>query len=160
MTIGRRGFVRGLGSRGPWSWARESRCAQVLLHPETVGNPYKQSSGPRLEKSPRFRTLLTAVQIKCRRLLLGPAFFVWLDEPPFSVDRTRGDGHFDGSHFPARFSNSGIEEADVVFLGMATTEEQPDYASYYGKLQERTNGLPPTVFVLAAEDISFREVPT
>ncbi|WP_103020499.1 Na-K-Cl cotransporter [Salinibacter altiplanensis] len=49
-------------------------------------------------------------------------------------------------------------DADIVFLGMATPEEEEDYASYYTRLLERTAGLPPTVFVLAAEDISFREV--
>jgi len=50
--------------------------------------------------------------------------------------------------------------ADVVFLGMASPKEEDDYASYYTRLQERTAGLPPTVFVLAAEEISFREVLT
>jgi amino acid transporter len=49
-------------------------------------------------------------------------------------------------------------DADIVFLGMATPDEQNDYVSYYTGLHERTAGLPPTVFVLAAEDISFREV--
>ena len=49
-------------------------------------------------------------------------------------------------------------DADVAFLGMATPEEEPDYSSYYARLQERTEGLPPTVFVLAAEDIAFKEV--
>jgi hypothetical protein len=49
-------------------------------------------------------------------------------------------------------------DADIVFLGMATPDEQDDYVSYYTGLHERTAGLPPTVFVLAAEDISFREV--
>jgi hypothetical protein len=49
-------------------------------------------------------------------------------------------------------------DADVVFLGMATPGEEPDYPAYYAQLQARTEGLPPTVFVLAAEEISFREV--
>ena len=49
-------------------------------------------------------------------------------------------------------------DADIIFLGMATPDEEDDYMSYYARLQERTEGLPPTVFVLAAEDISFREV--
>jgi amino acid transporter len=49
-------------------------------------------------------------------------------------------------------------EADIVFLGMATPDDEDDYVSYYTRLQERTEGLPPTAFVLAAEDISFREV--
>ena len=49
-------------------------------------------------------------------------------------------------------------DADIVFLGMATPEEEPDYPAYYAELQARTEGLPPTMFVLAAEEISFREV--
>jgi predicted NAD/FAD-binding protein len=49
-------------------------------------------------------------------------------------------------------------DADIVFLGMATPEEEDDYVSYYTRLHERTAGLPPTVFVLAAEEISFRKV--
>lgn len=50
--------------------------------------------------------------------------------------------------------------ADIVFLGMATPEEEDDYVSYYTRLQERTERLPPTVFVSAAGEISFREVLT
>jgi len=50
--------------------------------------------------------------------------------------------------------------ADIIFLGMATPDDKPEYADYYRTLHERTAGLPPTVFVLAAEDISFREVLT
>ena len=49
-------------------------------------------------------------------------------------------------------------DADIIFIGMATPDEQDDYAAYYSRLQDRTEGLPPTVFVLAAEDISYREV--
>jgi amino acid transporter len=50
--------------------------------------------------------------------------------------------------------------SDAVFLGMSAPEEQADYADYYATLQERTANLPPTFFVLAAEDVSFREVLT
>ncbi|MGB3612356.1 MAG: amino acid permease, partial [Elainellaceae cyanobacterium] len=46
--------------------------------------------------------------------------------------------------------------ADLIFLGMATPSE--DYSSYYEKLQERTLGLPTTIFVLAAGGVSFTEV--
>jgi amino acid transporter len=48
-------------------------------------------------------------------------------------------------------------DADLVFMGIA----RPDtgsFESYYAKLRERTEGLPSTVFVLAAEEIVFREV--
>jgi amino acid transporter len=47
--------------------------------------------------------------------------------------------------------------ADLVLMGMATPEGR-DFATYYTELQERTRNLPCTVFVLAAEDIAFREV--
>lgn len=46
--------------------------------------------------------------------------------------------------------------ADLVFLGMATPNEQ--FSSYYVSLQERTTGLPPVAFVMAAQDVSFVEV--
>ncbi|PSB59607.1 Na-K-Cl cotransporter, partial [filamentous cyanobacterium CCP1] len=46
--------------------------------------------------------------------------------------------------------------ADLVFLGMATPNDQ--FSSYYVSLQERTMGLPPVAFVMAAQDISFVEV--
>jgi hypothetical protein len=48
-------------------------------------------------------------------------------------------------------------DADLVFMGMA----RPDaghFEEYYADLRERTEGLPSTVFVLAAEEIAFREV--
>ncbi|MEX0600540.1 MAG: Na-K-Cl cotransporter, partial [Rhodothermales bacterium] len=46
--------------------------------------------------------------------------------------------------------------ADLVFMGMA--EPNDDYVSYYEQLRKRTEGLPTTVFVLAAEEIAFDEV--
>ena len=52
--------------------------------------------------------------------------------------------------------------ADLVFMGMAapdTVEGGAEaYAAYYGRLHDRTAGLPTTLFVLAAEEIAFREV--
>ncbi len=46
--------------------------------------------------------------------------------------------------------------ADLVLMGMA--EPDGDFLQYFTELRERTTGLPPTVFVLAAEEIAFREV--
>lgn len=46
--------------------------------------------------------------------------------------------------------------ADLVFLGLA--EPGPEFPEYYESLMERTSGLPTTLFVLAAEDLAFREV--
>ena len=48
-------------------------------------------------------------------------------------------------------------DADLVFMGIAKPEEG-EFEEYYAELRERTEGLPSTVFVLAAEEIAFREV--
>ncbi|RMH22894.1 MAG: amino acid permease [Gemmatimonadetes bacterium] len=47
-------------------------------------------------------------------------------------------------------------DADLIFLGMA--EPDDDFRGYYERLLERTEGLPATAFVLAAEEIAFSEV--
>jgi hypothetical protein len=52
---------------------------------------------------------------------------------------------------------SSSKDADLVFMGIA----RPDaghFEAYYADLRRRTEGLPSTVFVLAAEEIAFREV--
>jgi len=48
-------------------------------------------------------------------------------------------------------------DADLVFMGMARPGKG-DFENYYAELRDRTDGLPSTVFVLAAEEIAFREV--
>jgi hypothetical protein len=48
-------------------------------------------------------------------------------------------------------------DADLVFMGIAQPTEG-GFEEYYATLRERTEGLPTTVFVLAAEEIAFREV--
>ncbi|MEB3828617.1 amino acid permease [Phormidium sp. CCY1219] len=53
---------------------------------------------------------------------------------------------------------SSSENADLVFLGMATPRE--NYTRYYESLQARAAGLPTTLFVLAAPDFAFEEVLT
>jgi len=47
-------------------------------------------------------------------------------------------------------------DADLVFMGMAEPDE--DFTSYYSHLQKRLKGLPTTIMVLAAEEISFGSV--
>ena len=47
--------------------------------------------------------------------------------------------------------------ADLVFMGIAAPKDT-DFTEYYQGLRERTTGLPSTVYVLAAEEIAFREV--
>jgi amino acid transporter len=48
-------------------------------------------------------------------------------------------------------------DADLVLMGIARPEKG-GFEGYYARLRERTEGLPCTVFVLAAEEIAFREV--
>jgi amino acid transporter len=46
--------------------------------------------------------------------------------------------------------------ADVVFMGLK--EPGADFIDYFRTLHERTTGLPTTLYVLAAEEIEFRDV--
>ncbi|NJN00009.1 MAG: amino acid permease [Phormidesmis sp. RL_2_1] len=46
--------------------------------------------------------------------------------------------------------------ADLVFLGLANPEG--DFVDYYQTLQDRIAGLPPTVLVLASENLDFSEM--
>ena len=48
--------------------------------------------------------------------------------------------------------------AGLVFLGMAEPEGTDDFVDYYRMMRQRTQGLPSTVMVLAAEEIAFGEV--
>jgi hypothetical protein len=48
------------------------------------------------------------------------------------------------------------KDADLVFMGMAAPNG--DFTAYFEQLRTRTDGLPSTVYVLAAEEIAFREV--
>lgn len=51
---------------------------------------------------------------------------------------------------------SSSKDADLVLLGLATPDE--GFMEYYKKMQEMISPLPTTVMVLAADDVSFREV--
>jgi len=59
--------------------------------------------------------------------------------------------------FPERL-RSGSADADLVLLGMAPPDAIEDFASYYRRLQELTDGMPTTAFVLASEEMDFAEV--
>ncbi|HHP7243526.1 MAG TPA: Na-K-Cl cotransporter, partial [Elainellaceae cyanobacterium] len=48
------------------------------------------------------------------------------------------------------------QDADMIFLGMATPDQ--NFAEYYDKIQAWTDGLPTTMFVLAAPEFSSLEV--
>jgi len=73
--------------------------------------------------------------------------------------RTGAEPHVlpaNGKHF-FDILQASSQDADLVFMGIA----QPtagEFEAYYEELRERTEGLPSTVFVLAAEEIAFREV--
>lgn len=51
---------------------------------------------------------------------------------------------------------SSSKTADLVILGMATPDDR--FSQYYVDLQERTSGLPTTLFVLASEDLAFTDI--
>ena len=53
------------------------------------------------------------------------------------------------------------ENAGLVFMGMRPpleNETHEEYGRYYANLMGATNDMPPLAFVLAAEDIEFRQV--
>ncbi|MGB7842062.1 MAG: Na-K-Cl cotransporter, partial [Salinimicrobium sp.] len=47
-------------------------------------------------------------------------------------------------------------DADLICLGMAIPDE--NFEAYYSRMQQRLKGLPTSILVLAAEEISFGEV--
>ncbi|MGD1893580.1 MAG: Na-K-Cl cotransporter, partial [Cyclobacteriaceae bacterium] len=48
------------------------------------------------------------------------------------------------------------QSADLIMLGLAEPTE--NFLTYYEQLSERTQGLPATMFVLAAQEIAFEEI--
>lgn len=48
--------------------------------------------------------------------------------------------------------------ADLIFLGMAEPTGDMDFTAYYQSLQEKTEGLPTTVFVLASQETIYEDV--
>ncbi|MEM9832606.1 MAG: Na-K-Cl cotransporter [Bacteroidota bacterium] len=48
------------------------------------------------------------------------------------------------------------QSADLIMLGLAEPNE--NFLAYYEQLSERTQGLPATMFVLAAQEIAFEEI--
>ncbi len=61
----------------------------------------------------------------------------------------------DGKPFQEIFKNSS-KDSDLILLGMATPGKE--FTKYYEKMLSQTKDMPTTVFVLAAQDISFGEV--
>ncbi len=59
--------------------------------------------------------------------------------------------------FPSILRNASAD-ADIVFLGMAGPDAVDDFRAYYDRLQEMSEGLPPTAFVLADGRLEFAEV--
>jgi len=79
------------------------------------------------------------------------------------VEQTRTGADFevmvaDGRPFDQILRESSAD-ADLVMLGIGEPKEDvAAFADYYALLQERTQGLPTTLLVLAAEDLAFGEV--
>ncbi len=63
----------------------------------------------------------------------------------------------DGKSFP-EILRQHSKRADLVCLGMAIPKEDENYSQYYEKMQKIAEGLPPTIFVLAAPNFAFSEV--
>lgn len=61
----------------------------------------------------------------------------------------------DGRSFDDILHESSAD-ADLVFMGMAEPNE--NFSKYYERLQQRLEGLPTTILVLAAEEVSFGDV--
>ena len=59
--------------------------------------------------------------------------------------------------FPETLRRSSAD-ADLVILGLAEPGGIDDFPAYYRRLQSMSEGLPPTAFVLASEDLDFAEV--
>lgn len=51
---------------------------------------------------------------------------------------------------------SSSATADLILMGLATPDH--GFTEYYTSLQNKTMNLPPTIFVLAAEDLAFSEL--
>jgi hypothetical protein len=63
----------------------------------------------------------------------------------------------DTEAFPTILQESSAD-ADLVMLGLAAPTRVDDFPAYYLRLQEMTDDLPATAFVLASEDLDFGEV--
>jgi len=63
----------------------------------------------------------------------------------------------DREDFPERLRTASAD-ADLVLLGMAPPDAVDDFEAYYLRLQEMTEGMPTTAFVLASEEMDFGEV--
>ena len=78
------------------------------------------------------------------------------------IEETRTGGSLDVIVARGRSFDDILREtshdADLVLLGMAPPINEADFVLYYESLRTRAAGLPSTLFVLAAEEIAFREV--
>ncbi|MGB3536397.1 MAG: Na-K-Cl cotransporter [Microcoleaceae cyanobacterium] len=63
----------------------------------------------------------------------------------------------EGKSFP-EILRLNSKRADLVLLGMAIPQAEESYSQYYEKMQKIAEGLPPTIFVLAAPNFAFSEV--
>ncbi len=61
------------------------------------------------------------------------------------------------SDFPEHLRRASAN-ADLVLIGMAAPDRVDDFAAYYRRMQDLTEGMPTTAFVLASEEVDFAEV--
>ena len=73
----------------------------------------------------------------------------------------RSDASHTYNYFPIQVPDrdallDAIRDADLVLLGLAEPGEA--FEDYLQRVRERTRGMPPTLHVLAAEEIGYGEV--
>jgi len=55
------------------------------------------------------------------------------------------------------FNRAGAENADMIFMGMATPTNR-NFTEYYEQMHARTTNLPTIMYVMAAPDFAFGEI--
>ncbi len=58
---------------------------------------------------------------------------------------------------PLDLLHESSREADLILMGMSRPDNR-DFGEYLDRLRSRTANLPCTVFVLASEEVAFRDV--
>ena len=59
---------------------------------------------------------------------------------------------------PLEMLEASSRDADLVLMGLRAPADDFDYVEYYEGIMRQTDGLPSTMFVLAAEEVAFRDV--
>ncbi len=59
---------------------------------------------------------------------------------------------------PLKMLEASSRDADLILMGLRAPTDDFDYVEYYEGIMRQTDGLPSTMFVLAAEEVAFRDV--